>query len=158
MKEKIKFIILIIAAFALDRITKIIVIKNIEYLSRIDIIDHFLSLTYVKNTGAAWSILENKQLLLIIISIVFLGIILYIALKEKMTKINILQYSLIIGGGLGNLYDRIFLKYVVDFISIEIFNYNSPIFNVADMCICIGVILLIITMLRSEKNEGNNNH
>lgn len=158
MKEKIKFIILIIAAFALDRITKIIVIKNIEYLSRMDIIDHFLSLTYVKNTGAAWSILENKQLLLIIISIVFLGIILYIALKEKMTKINILQYGLIIGGGLGNLYDRIFLKYVVDFISIEIFNYNFPIFNVADMCICIGVILLIITMLRSEKNEGNNNH
>lgn len=149
MKKRIKLIILSLIIFLLDRISKIIIVSKIAYLSKHQILKNILSITYVKNTGAAWSILEGKQLLLIAIGIIFLSLILLIALKEKSTLINTIQYALILGGGLGNLYDRIFLNYVIDFISIDILNF--PIFNLADMFICIGTFMLIISVLRSEK-------
>lgn len=153
MKAKIKLLIISFLIFIIDRISKIIIVTRVPYLSKNTIIDNFLSITYIKNIGAAWSILEGKQIFLIMVSIIFLSIFLFLALKEKLTSLNIIQYSFVIGGGLGNLYDRIFLNCVIDFISIDIFNYSFPIFNLADIFICIGTLILIIRIIRSEKYD-----
>lgn len=153
MKDKIKLIIISTLVFALDRISKILVVNKFKYLNIYTVIEDFFSITYVKNTGAAWSLFENKQLLLITISIIFLIFLIKTILKEQLNNKENLFYSLIIGGIIGNLYDRIFLNYVIDFLSFEIFGYNFPIFNLADLAIVIGTITLIISILRSEKND-----
>ena len=78
----------------------------------------------------------------------------YFLLKnKKFSWFNIIFYSLLIGGILGNLFDRIIYGYVVDYLDFYIFGYNFPIFNVADMCIVVAVILAMIDIIRSENDE-----
>lgn len=75
--------------------------------------------------------------------------------KFKSCKRNIIAFSLIYGGLLGNLIDRIIYGYVIDFIDFYIFNYNYPIFNIADACICIGVLVLLYSIYLGDDNEVN---
>lgn len=155
-KNKITKLILILTAllaFFLDRISKMLIVNNFSYEMEKTIIKNFFSIIYVKNTGAAWSLFEGKQTLLIIISIIFLVFLISFIIKEKPDKIDNLTYGLIIGGIIGNLYDRITLNYVIDFIAFNIFGYEFPVFNLADSFIVIGVIILIINLIRSEKND-----
>lgn len=80
--------------------------------------------------------------------------IIYYLMKNKITsKLELVSFSLIIGGSLGNLFDRIIRGYVVDFLDFRIFSYNFPIFNLADTFIVIGVLLLIINMARKENKK-----
>lgn len=155
-KNKITKLILILTAllaFFLDRISKMLIVNNFSYEMEKTIIKNFFSIIYVKNTGAAWSLFEGKQTLLIIISIIFLVFLISFIIKEKPDKIDNLTYGLIIGGIIGNLYDRITLNYVIDFIAFNILGYEFPVFNLADSFIVIGVIILIINLIRSEKND-----
>ncbi|MEG1066517.1 MAG: signal peptidase II, partial [Erysipelotrichaceae bacterium] len=105
----------------------------------------FFSLTYVRNTGAAWSIMEGNMIFFYIISIVALitmiGFYRNASDQDKYTKIGI---TLMISGTIGNLIDRVFLQYVRDFLSFIIFNYDFPVFNVADMALCIGVGFILL--------------
>ena len=87
--------------------------------------------------------------------IIIISIIAIYYLFKTLDKKYLYLYSLILGGILGNLFDRIFHGYVIDFISVKIFNWYAPIFNFADICITIGAILLIIFMFIGDKN-GNN--
>ena len=75
--------------------------------------------------------------------------------KFKASKKNILAFSLVFGGLFGNLLDRIIHGYVIDFIDFYIFNYNYPIFNIADSCICIGIFILLYSIYMGEDNENN---
>ena len=110
-----------------------------------------LELTFVKNTGAAFSLFENNTLLLILIGVVAtVGIIIYIYKLIDMDDIDIFSYSLLLGGILGNLLDRIMHGYVIDYISLNIFGYHFPIFNFADMCIVISVILIFISAFKGD--------
>ena len=147
-------IILIIMVLGIDIISKLIVANNFFPNQSTVIIKNFLSITYVKNTGAAWSILEDKSYLVLFISgVIIIGLILYIY-KNKPDKIEEkIAYSMIIGGAISNFIDRIFNGYVVDFIDIYLFGYDYPIFNFADCFIFIGVLLLIIYTWRC--NNGN---
>ena len=115
-----------------------------------------LSLTYVKNIGAAFSLMEGKTPLLIIISLIAF----FFLYKELITRGNRpiinLSYILILGGILGNFYDRLVLSYVIDYISVIIFNYYFPIFNFADMLIVIGVLILIYGLWKDDKDEVRN--
>ena len=91
-------------------------------------------------------------------ALIIIGILIYYLKKNQVKgKINILSFSLVIGGALGNLIDRIIRGYVIDFISIKIGNYNFPIFNLADTFIVIGVILLLLKELRKENNLDSRN-
>jgi len=117
--------ILAFVLLVLDQLSKYIVVNNFDF---------------IKNTGAAWGILKNSQLLLIIISLV---VIFYVA---RYFSYYPLAFSLLLGGVLGNLVDRIFRGYVIDFINIRIFNY--PWFNLADSLITISIILLAIKMIK----------
>ena len=142
----------------IDICSKIIISKYLELNQSIRVIKNFLNITYVRNTGVAWSILNNQSIVVIILSsIVTIAIILYIKNNKPTNTLEKLSYSLILGGAIGNLIERIIHGYVTDFIDINLFGYNYPIFNMADTFIVIGVILIIITTWRCkhDRNESN---
>ena len=116
----------------------------------VKIINNFFNITYVHNEGAAWSILSGQRFILILISLIAI-IFLYKYLNDfKENKRNIIAFGLLFGGIFGNLYDRLFLGYVRDFLDFNIFGYNYPIFNISDICIFIGTILIIIACIKGE--------
>lgn len=154
---KFKVFLTAIIIFTLDLLTKSMVFSYLLYGKSKTIISNFFSLVPTKNTGAAFSIFSDANIFLIIVSVLILVYLLYLLNKQiKFNKLNIISYGLLIGGLLGNLYDRIIYKYVRDFFSFKIFNYDFAIFNVADIAICLGAILLIITLFKEgRKNEVN---
>ena len=139
-----------------DQVSKNLVDFYITLNNSISIIPNFFSLTYVNNYGAAWSILSNKNTFLIIISIVSLVIIYRFMYVFNKNKRNNVAFGLLFGGISGNLIDRALLGYVRDFLDFKIFNYNYPIFNIADCAVVIGVILLIIAIFKGEDKVENN--
>lgn len=140
--------------FLIDISSKYIISKIVTLGNSIDIIKDFLRISYVKNTGAAFSILDGNTLLVTIIGIVIIIMIIWYLYKNKVNKmIDKIGYSLILGGSIGNLFDRVCYGYVRDFIDIQIGEYNYPIFNLADSFIVIGVILLFIGAWRDK--HGN---
>jgi len=133
----------------IDIVVKLLVKSKLIFQESIKIIDNFFYITYVKNTGAAWSILSGKQGFLIVFSlIVIIVILIYLYRKKNYTKLETIGYSLLISGAVGNLIDRILYGYVVDYLNFYIFNYDFPIFNIADSCIVIGIMLLFISSWR----------
>ena len=143
MKTKKNILIPIIAlsVIILDQLTKFLVIKSMQLNDSIPIIKSIFHLTYIQNTGAAFGVLKGLNIFLMIFSIAVIGIILYYYKKipEKDRLAQALT-ALILGGLAGNLIDRVRLGYVVDFLDFRIW----PAFNVADSCITVGVIWLII--------------
>ena len=111
------------------------------------LITNIFHLTYAENTGAAFSILRDKQLLLIILTlIIIIALLFYLIRNLKTDQIFLkLPLSLIIGGALGNLIDRVRLNYVVDMLDFTLINY--PVFNMADVFVVSGVVIFAYTML-----------
>ena len=149
-------IILTLIFLIIDMISKVIVSRYILLDKSIRLINNFLYITYVRNTGAAWSMFSSRSVLVLIVSsFIILGIILHVYKNKPEKGMEKVAYSLIIGGALGNLINRITYGYVIDFIDIKIFKYDYPIFNLADSFIVIGVILLVVYTWRSENgNKG----
>ena len=113
---------------------------------------NLLSLTYVHNTGAAFSMLEGARWLFIILGIIALNVIFIFFIKDKkLNNFEIITYSLLLSGILGNLIDRFLYGYVIDFIDINLFNF--AIFNFADSFMVIGVILLMIGMIKCKNTK-----
>lgn len=138
----------------IDQVSKIIVINNLTNNKSVEVIKSFFYLTYTNNTGAAFSILTGKRILLILVSLIVIGILIYYIKKTKIEKkINKIALSLVIGGSIGNLIDRIIKGAVIDFLDFKIFGYNYPIFNLADTFIVLGVFLLLIGMFRKEEKK-----
>lgn len=144
----------------LDLFIKLIVTHNMKLNTSIDIIPNFFSIYYVQNTGAAFSILENNTLFLIIISVVFIVILdRYIKKENNFTKLSIISLGMIMGGIFGNLIDRIIYHSVIDYLSFTMLKYNFPIFNLADIGITVGVALYILSLIleRKTQNQHENN-
>lgn len=138
----------------LDQFIKWIVRKNMGLFESITIIPDFFHITYVENDGAAWNLFSGNKLFLIMIAILVLVVLYYFLLRNnKTTKREQFCYSLFIGGVLGNLSDRIFIGKVIDYLDFTIVGYHFPVFNLADICIVGGVILLIIDTLWGEYRE-----
>lgn len=149
-------IILSIIFIIIDQVSKIIVVNNLTNNKSIEVIKSFFYLTYTNNKGAAFSILTGRRILLILVAFIVIGLLIYYVRKNKIEgKVNKIALSLVIGGSIGNLIDRILRGAVIDFIDIKIFGYNFPIFNLADTFIVIGVFLLIIEMFRKEHKNDN---
>lgn len=135
----------------LDQVIKFIITKNLVLMEEIPIIKNFFSIYYLKNTGAAFSIFGNKTLFLIIISILCLIFLKYYIKKlKRVTKLTIVSLGIMIGGIVGNLFDRIIYKSVIDYLSFSFGNYNFPVFNLADIGITIGAVLLLIDLIKEE--------
>ena len=139
----------------LDQIVKLLISSNMVVNQSINVINNFFSITFAKNIGAAWSILSGSRILLILISIFVLCMIYFVFIKNnKLKKIEEIIYGLLIGGIIGNLIDRIIYGYVIDYLDFNILGYNYPIFNIADICIVISIISLIIKNSKGEKHDN----
>lgn len=151
-------IIISIILLCIDQISKLLVVNLLTKTDSITIIKNFFYLTYINNDGAAFSILVGKRIFLILIAVlVIVMLIHYIKKNNIQNKLELVSISLIIGGSLGNLMDRVVRGYVIDFLDFKIFNYNFPIFNLADTFIVIGVILLLLKEIRKENNLDSRN-
>lgn len=147
---KTKTLLISIFFFLLDLITKLIIDLKLELTLSIPIINNFFYLTKVYNYGASWSFLSGHQFLLIIITIIMLIILFFYQRKFKNNKRNILAFGLLYGGIFGNLVNRFLYEYVIDFLDFKIIGYDFPVFNIADICIVIGIFLLIIAIFKKE--------
>lgn len=150
-----KIAIISLICIIIDQVIKVVVTTNLEFAHSINVINNFFRLTYLQNTGAAWSILSGNRILLVIITLIALFIIYYFFIKGKEIKNHeSILYGLLLGGILGNLIDRVRFGYVIDYLDFNIFSYHYPVFNFADICIVISIIVLLIISLKDDKN-GN---
>lgn len=152
-KNIIKTSIYAIVLILIDQISKLYIINNLKD-SSVKIIPNFLSFTYCKNTGVAFGFGQGNTIIFIICNIVILLILAKLIIFQNDRLNTISKYSLVtvFAGGTSNLIDRIFRSYVVDFIDINEF-LKFPIFNIADICITIGIFIVFITSIKDLKNE-----
>ena len=154
MNNKGKIYYVTCLVLLLDQIVKIIVNNCMSLYDEIKLIPNFFSIYYVKNTGAAFSILEDNTTFLIILTILFILIIhKYIKKEKEFTKLSSISLGLVLGGMFGNLIDRILHAGVIDYLSFEFIGYGFPIFNIADIGITVGVFLMLIEMLLEKKRR-----
>lgn len=142
---------LILVILLVDFYTKYIVRNDVRFIKGVPLIPNLLSLIYVKNEGAAFSMLSGYRIALIIISslAIILGIYAITRLYRN-NKIIFLAVSMVIAGGIGNLIDRIFFGFVTDMISLSFF---PPVFNVADISVTLGCIILIIYIIAFDSSN-----
>lgn len=136
------YYIIAMILIGLDQLSKYLTVQEIALGEVVHVIPDILSLTYIRNSGAAWSILEDQMIFFYVITVVVVGALIYFLHTEgKKSPIASTGIAFIMGGAIGNFIDRLHLKYVIDMIRLEFINF--PIFNVADMALTIGVIILI---------------
>ena len=139
----------------MDQLTKWLVIQKMDLYESIPSIDHFFYITSHRNAGAAWGILQGQMAFFYIVTVfVIIGLIYYMEKYARNNKLTAVSLSLILGGAIGNFIDRLLRQEVVDFLDVMIFTYDFPIFNVADSCLVIGVILIFIATIMEEKRKG----
>ena len=167
MEKVLKFLkkyylcfIIIITSFSLDLLTKYIATLKLtekvgeETITKsVEVIENFFYFTYTRNTGGAWSMFSGNITFFIIITIIAIGFFVYFLTDFDIKKrpLYSVGFALIFGGTLGNFYERIVNKYVTDFFDFIIFGYDYPIFNVADVCLVVGMIMLIVQLLFFSK-------
>ncbi len=154
MKEKLKIILITSVCVFFDQIITYSIGSNLTVYRTNPKGEDIFNITYVQNRGAAWGILNNNIILLVVITVLALGLICSFIFKESnIKKLDIVLYGMLLGGIIGNFIDRIFRGYVIDFLDFIIFGYDFPVFNIADMLIVISVGIMIITYWRS-RNEN----
>jgi len=129
----------------LDQLTKFLIKQNFQLSQSIPLIKNILHFTYITNTGSAFGLFKGFNLIFILFSIIVIAVIFYYLKKIKENE-KLLQFAvgLILGGTIGNLIDRIFYGFVIDFIDFRIW----PVFNIADSAVTISVVFLIILLWR----------
>ena len=138
-------LVMVALLVGLDQLIKYLVITNVKPVDAVPVLDNILQFRYVENTGAAFSILSEKTWLLSLITgVLIVGALLYLFIKKPNSKLECVSIILVVSGGLGNLIDRIFRGYVVDFIEYLFMEY--AVHNFADILVTIGAILLVISI------------
>ena len=155
----ILFALVIAAVIAVDQISKILVVQNMEELESVDLIPHVFRLTYIHNEGAAFGMLaDHRWVFMVISTIALLALTVYLYRSRKDSKWFTIPLSLIIGGGVANMIDRIRLNYVVDFCDFYLFPFWKWIFNIADACVVVGamiiIVYLLIRLIREFRKKG----
>lgn len=150
--KKDKIYIICVWWIIIDQIIKLLVTMKMKLNSVITIIPNFFRIYYVKNEGAAFSVFSGKRYLLIAISIIVFFVLADYIKKNKITKkLEIISLGMIMGGLVGNLIDRLLYSAVIDYLSFIIFGYKFAIFNLADIGIVVGIIILIISMFKEKR-------
>ncbi len=161
VKRHSLFISVTIICFAVDQFTKHLAVSFLKGRRSISIIENFLDLTYVENTGAAFGLFSGidsmlRIPLLTIIALLSLIFIVYIYMKlsgeERMTRLSL---SFVLGGAIGNIWDRISHGYVVDFIDVHYYRiFTWPTFNFADITISVGAGLIVLSLIIGDVRRG----
>lgn len=148
------YCLIAIAVVVFDRIIKILVVSDMRPWETIPVIENVFHFTYVQNTGAAFSMWQEQWIVLILLPLVVIavGLVLMILKRNKWDKLMLISIAFICGGGLGNLIDRMVFGYVVDLFDFRVF----PVFNIADIFICVGCGLMILDVLFFERKNGSN--
>ncbi|MGT2934915.1 signal peptidase II [Streptococcus castoreus] len=137
----------------LDQLSKFWIVSHIPLGDIKAFIPGFVSLTYLRNSGAAFSILQNQKWFFVLMTVLVIGYAIYYAIKHpQMSFWKQFALMFIIAGGIGNFIDRVRLSYVIDMIHLDFIDF--AIFNVADSYLTIGVIVLVICLWK-EENDGN---
>ena len=143
MKYYIGGVLLIIA----DQVTKYLIRANMTVGESIKVIGDFFRITYIRNSGAAFSILEGQRFLLLHIPVIVIVAVIWYLQKHKNIQTGVLICAtMIISGGIGNLIDRALFGEVTDMLDFSIF---PPVFNLADICVTVGCFLLVIIVIFS---------
>lgn len=150
-----KILIAAIITLFLDQLSKVIIEMLIALNEEVILIKNFFSIHYMNNYGVAWSMLDNKIPIIIGISIVALALIYHFMYQFIPNKRNNIAFGLVFGGMIGNLMDRWLFGYVRDFLDFKILGYDYPIFNIADIAIVVGIILLIYAVFKGEDHREN---
>ncbi|MBE6161960.1 MULTISPECIES: signal peptidase II [Streptococcus] len=152
--RKIYFPLAAVVLIALDQLSKLWIVNHIPLNTIHKFLPGIFSLTYLRNYGAAFSILQNQQWFFTVITFAVVGAACYYFIKNLQGNFWLLfGLLLIISGGLGNFIDRVRLGYVVDMVHLDFMNF--AIFNVADSYLTVGVIILFITLWKEEENGIN---
>lgn len=152
-RKYIIFIFICLYIIIVDQWTKYVIQQKLPLYTRVEVISGFFNLTHVRNKGGAFGIFGGEKfgfslVFFVIISIIAIACLLYIYIKvRKENDIIYFPFSLIIGGAIGNLLDRIRLGEVIDFLDFKIFSFHWPAFNIADSAISLGVFLLAYGLL-----------
>ncbi len=141
-----KFFLVSLSAFFLDQASKLLVRHFLGYGSSVSVIPKLLSIEMTKNTGIAFSIMQNINTVIIFIILIILGSILFF--YDKLSQSSRVYFAVIFGSALGNLFDRIAYGYVVDFIKLSFW----PVFNFADMMITLSTAILIYKVIIGKQN------
>jgi len=144
-KKHISAFIILSGVFLIDRVTKIFILK--DHIHNISIIGCLLRINYIENTGVAFGMFKGYNLFFILFNTSLLVFLLYLRRKIK-NNFSFYSIHLIIGGALGNIFDRIRYGYVIDFIDLK---YFPAVFNMADFFITCGAVMLFLVNLREEK-------
>lgn len=145
------YILIIIALIVIDQASKYLALNNLVHIGSIPIINNVFHLTYVENRGAAFGMFQNNQIIFIIVALVASIVGLYYIYKKKLNLLGNIAVTLIISGAIGNLIDRVRLGFVVDYFDFRfIWDY---VFNVADIFVVVGTILLCIYIIIFEKDK-----
>jgi signal peptidase II len=144
----------------LDQVTKCMVVQKLPLYQRVEVIQGFFNLTHVRNTGGAFGIFGGEKgglgsTLFVVVSLIAVGAILFLFTKVKENeKILTLSFSLILGGAIGNLIDRLRYGEVIDFLDFHLSTTHWPAFNVADSAICIGIGLMALEVLSRDRKRS----
>lgn len=141
----LRYYLIVVLIAGLDQMVKGIIINHVDLYEKIPVIPGILDITHIRNDGAAYNLFSQIPMLLIVMPalVMLVGLVYMGYARNKTNPILMLAISFVIGGGLGNLMDRITKGYVVDFLDIHII----PVFNVADMFICFGCGMLFIYLI-----------
>lgn len=151
MKNKKNIYLIGFIVLLIDQLVKLIIKNALSLNQEVIVIKNFFSIHYLQNEGAAFSIFQNKTLFLILTALICLVIlIIYIQKENNLNKISTISLGLLLAGISGNLIDRLIYKKVIDFLSFTIFNYDFAVFNIADIAITIGALLLLINCIKEE--------
>lgn len=154
----ITYYIIALSIIIVDQITKALTVNQISLGETVDFIPGLLSFTYVQNTGAAWSILEGRMVFFYIVTLFVVGFLIYFLHHDaKDSRILSFAISLMIGGAIGNFIDRVLFQYVIDMLRLEFISF--PIFNIADIALTLGVVLMMAGVIYEEfivKKENQN--
>lgn len=149
------WIAVIIGTVFLDQLTKYLTIFYLKPVGSVPIIEDALHLTYAENTGAAFSMFDEpdqRWIFMSISTVAIVALLVYFFGRRPTDKLEALSLAFIIGGGIGNMIDRVALGYVVDMIDFCLIDF--AVFNVADSFVCVGVGLLMLTLIRAMIKES----
>ena len=145
-------VVIIFLGLLFDRLTKLWALKSLKDTDGVILIKDLFKLEYLENKGAAFGIMQNKVIFLALVTfLIITGMTYYIIKYKPKSKFLRISIAMIISGALGNLYDRLFYKYVVDFILVHYKDvYYFPTFNIADSLVVVGTLILAISIVKDE--------
>lgn len=145
---------IVVAVIVFDRVVKHLVVANLELWETVPVIENVFHITYVQNRGAAFSMWEEQWIILqaLPLLVIAVGLALLFFKRKSWDRLMLTAIAFICGGGLGNLFDRMSIGYVVDLFDFRVF----PVFNIADIFICIGCGLMILDILFFERKHRVN--